>query len=159
MLIRNSVISELEDIMKVYENAKAFMRESGNFEQWIKGYPYKSLIADDIEQGNSYVCVEKEEIIGVFTFVVGIEPDYNVIEGKWTKDKDYGVIHRIGIKKRGINLGEACIRYCLKKCDYIRIDTHRLNTPMQKLLKGMGFNECGVIHLKDGSERIGYDKE
>ena len=38
MFIRNSMISETRDIMKVYKNAKAFMIESGNKDQWTSGY-------------------------------------------------------------------------------------------------------------------------
>ncbi len=159
MFIRNSMISETKDIMKVYKNAKAFMIESGNKDQWTSGYPSRKLIEEDINKGNSYVCIIDDEIVGAFTYFVGIEPSYNRINGKWTKDEAYGVLHRLGISKRGMNLGEECIRYCLKDCKYLRIDTHKANTPMRILLKKNGFNKCGVVYLNDGSERIAYDKD
>lgn len=159
MVIRNSIISETSDIMKVYVNAKAFMIETGNNDQWSGAYPSTKLIEDDINKGNSYVCIIDGEIVGAFTYFLGIEPSYKKIIGKWTKDEAYGVIHRMGISKRGMNLGKECIKYCLKDCKYLRIDTHKANTPMRKLLKNNGFNECGLVYLKDGSERIAYDKD
>ena len=43
------------------------------------------------------------------------------------------------------------------KRQYVRIDTHEDNKPMQGALKKFGFRECGVIHLERGAERIAFD--
>ncbi|HBN29292.1 MAG TPA: GNAT family N-acetyltransferase, partial [Clostridiaceae bacterium] len=40
----------------------------------------------------------------------------------------------------------------------IKIDTHRENKSMQRLLKKNGFEYCGIIYLKDKSERIAFEK-
>ena len=52
-----------------------------------------------------------------------------------------------------------CIEWCLKESGGdLRIDTHRDNIPMQKLLEKNGFVQCGIIHLSNGDERIAYEK-
>lgn len=45
-----------------------------------------------------------------------------------------------------------------KEVRSIRVDTHRDNISMQKMLLKNGFKYCGIIYLKDGSERLAYDK-
>jgi hypothetical protein len=40
----------------------------------------------------------------------------------------------------------------------IRIDTHRDNVPMLSLLDKSGFERCGIIYLKNGDERIAFQK-
>ena len=49
-----------------------------------------------------------------------------------------------------------CIR------DRIRIDTHRQNASMQRMLEKNGFAYCGIIYLQDGAEagaeRLCFDK-
>ena len=156
--IRLAKIEDLTTIMNIYENAREFMRANGNDNQWINGYPSKELITEDIYKENLYVYESEETLVGVFAFIIGNEASYNVIKGHWTKDDIYGVIHRIGITKRGINIGRECVEYCVNICKYLRIDTHADNMPMRKFLIKNGFRECGVIIIDDGSERIGYDK-
>ena len=39
MLIRNAVQKDLPQIMKIYENARSYMRKTGNPTQWSGGYP------------------------------------------------------------------------------------------------------------------------
>jgi RimJ/RimL family protein N-acetyltransferase len=40
----------------------------------------------------------------------------------------------------------------------LKIDTHRDNIPMQKVLKRNGFSECGIIYIENGDERIAFQK-
>jgi len=40
----------------------------------------------------------------------------------------------------------------------VRIDTHRDNAAMLKLLESMGFKFCGVVWLENGDERLAYQK-
>ena len=46
----------------------------------------------------------------------------------------------------------------LNNAESIRIDTHRDNIPMQKMLNKNGFIYCGIIYLLDGKERFAFEK-
>lgn len=41
--------------------------------------------------------------------------------------------------------------------DYIRIDTHEQNRPMQQALTRYGFQRCGDVVYEEGKERIAFD--
>ena len=67
MQIRRGKAEEIDKIMRIYEQARAFMRKNGNATQWDKGYPSRELILKEIEQGCQYVCEEEEAIVAVFS--------------------------------------------------------------------------------------------
>lgn len=91
MNIRKTRKEDVPVIMDLYENAKAFMRSKGNLTQWNDGYPSVEIITEDIDNGNSYVFVENDEIVGTFAFIIGEDPTYQVIEdGEWHSSKIYG---------------------------------------------------------------------
>lgn len=65
--IRKTRPAETELLMDIFEQAKRIMRKDGNMKQWTGNYPSRKLVATDIEQGNSYVCIDDNgEIIGTF---------------------------------------------------------------------------------------------
>ena len=64
MQIRRGKAEEIDKIMRIYEQARAFMRKNGNATQWDKGYPSRELILKEIEQGCQYVCEEEEGYCG-----------------------------------------------------------------------------------------------
>ena len=66
MKIQKSRIEQLNEIMALYSGARLFMKQHGNPDQWGEHYPEESMIRMDIEAGNSYVCIENEQIQAVF---------------------------------------------------------------------------------------------
>lgn len=50
------------------------------------------------------------------------------------------------------------IRLGMEQSDNIRVDTHKDNLVMQHILKKRGFRRCGIIYVKDGTERIAYQR-
>ena len=75
--IRKTEIAELGILMELFEQGKRIMRKSGNMKQWTGGYPDEELVKKDIENGNSYVCLDEEQnIVGTFTFIQGNDPTY-----------------------------------------------------------------------------------
>ncbi|MCM1555837.1 MAG: GNAT family N-acetyltransferase [Bacteroides sp.] len=142
--------------MSVYEAARSFMRKTGNGNQWINGYPSRQLIAADIAAGNSYVVEYDGRMAGVFTFIEGNDPTYDVIEGKWLHDRPYGTIHRIGSAGIVRGVADVCLAFCRSQGVSVRIDTHADNTPMLNWIKKSGFTYCGVIHVEDGSPREAF---
>lgn len=159
MTVRNATPQELEAIKEIYENAKLFMRSSGNMHQWTGDYPSRTLILRDIENGNCFVYEEDGEILGVFCLFEGPDVTYGRIDGgNWLDDSDYYVIHRIAMKAHGKGIAQKCFDYGMSKNNHLRIDTHKDNIPMQRALLKYGFQKCGIIYLELGDERIAFEK-
>jgi RimJ/RimL family protein N-acetyltransferase len=159
MEIRKTRVEDIKRVLEIYEKAIVFMRENGNSTQWINGYPSKVVIESDIKLNKSYVCIDDNEIVGTFYFEIGIEKTYlKIYEGQWLNNQEYGVIHRIAVDGKQKGIASYCINWCYEQIQNIRIDTHRNNKPMQKLLEKNGFKYCGIIYLEDGDERIAYQK-
>ena len=159
MLIRNTCLADLDEVMKIYEMARVFMRENGNKEQWGGIYPSRELIESDIADKHGYVIEDNGEIVGTFFFKIGSDPTYTKIyDGQWINDDKYGVIHRIAVKYKGRSIISEAINFCLNRVGNLKIDTHRDNLPMQRALSKHGFRYCGVIYLESGDERIAYQR-
>ena len=157
--IRKTTAGDLADVLSVYESARSFMRENGNETQWQGGYPDEELIAADIRQGYSYVCLDQDRIVGVFSLIPGEDPTYGVIVGgQWLNDHPYATVHRIAVSGGRRGAATFCMDWCFDKYRNIRVDTHRDNLPMQKLLIKKGYTYCGIIYVADGSERLAYQK-
>ena len=116
------------------------------------------MLEEDIALGRSYVVLEAGRIVGTFVFFVGHEPVYDVItNGAWHAEKPYGVIHRVASDGVTRGVGRASFDYCASQADYLRIDTHEKNRPMQQALERYGFQRCGGVTYEPGKERIGFD--
>ena len=143
--------------MRIYEAAQDFMISSGNPTQWGRTYPAKELIEQDIETGVCHVICDDNVPHGVFALFSGDEPTYSYIEnGKWLNDDEYVTVHRIASDGAVKGIFKSAIDYCKGICDNIRIDTHKSNILMQKLIEKNGFEKCGIVYVRDGSPRIAY---
>lgn len=159
MRIRKTAESDIGAVLRIYENARRFMRKTGNLNQWTGGYPGEDVLRRDIGEGRSYVCEEDGEILGTFYFMEDTEPTYlKIYGGSWKNEEPYGVVHRIAVSERGRGVAAFCLDWCFEKCRNLRIDTHRDNYPMRRALEKNGFSYCGVIHLANGDERLAYQK-
>jgi hypothetical protein len=135
MEIRRSTENDIDEIMKIFEKARKFMKDSGNPNQWKDNHPERALIESDIENNVGFVCLDEGEIVGTFMYFEGKEPNYaRIYEGQWLNDEPYGVVHRVASKtgKRGV--ASFCLNWCFEQCRNLRIDTHRDNIPMHKLV-------------------------
>lgn len=154
--IRLAIQDDLDEIEKIYAQARSFMAQNGNPTQWTNGYPRRELLEDDIRKRNLYVACQGCKLVGVFLFVIGEDPTYGYMEGgTWRSNTPYGTIHRIA--SRGGGVFAACLDFCRSKCDHIRVDTHADNKPMQHLAEKHGFSRRGIIYVADGTPRIAYD--
>lgn len=170
MKIRKTVVSDIDAVMSLFDKARKTMAEL-RIDQWQDGYPFKEDILQDIEREESYVLTDNEEIIGTFMLMKRKEPTYEKIyDGAWlTPDfSPYATVHRVTVapEKRASFAGVGASKYIV---DYIKeyaakenlsggikIDTHRGNVAMRKMLEKNGFKYCGVIYLADGNERVAY---
>jgi hypothetical protein len=156
--IRPALIEDFDIVMDIYSEARLFMHETGNINQWIDGYPSGELIFNDIMKANSYVCINPDnEIVGVFCFILGDDITYATIyDGQWLNDEPYGVIHRLAGKRKGRGVAASCLQWCFEQCCNIRVDTHRDNIVMQDILRKYGFIQCGIIYVGNGTARIAF---
>jgi len=159
MEIRKSNRNDLDKILRVYESARQYMLEHGNPSQWIGGYPKENIIQLDIENCHHYICVEDDHIGGCFAFIEGEDSTYKeIFKGKWLNNDPYAVIHRIAVLEQGKGVGSICIDWCISRCKTIKVDTHKNNISMQRLLIKKGFQLCGMIYNQWGDERLAFHK-
>jgi len=158
MTIRKTTMEDLTTVMEIYDQARAYMRKTGNPDQWKENHPPKALIEQDIKAGTSYVCLSDGEIAAVFYFNIEEDPTYAKIDGHWLDSELYGVVHRIARGSNGKGAAAFCMEWCFAKHPNIRIDTHRNNTTMLALLERLGFTGCGIIWLANGEERLAFQK-
>ncbi|VEU82705.1 GNAT family N-acetyltransferase [Acholeplasma hippikon] len=161
-MIRLATANDLKAIKEIYDDARKFIASYGS-PQWQNNYPNDEITLKDIKEKVLYVYEEKE-VLGVMA-VFDNEITYEYIEGTWLSNKPYKVIHRIATKKdkhhHGIAFKMIEFVFTDLKAKSIRIDTHKLNIPMQKLLDKLGFHYCGIIYLNqdDDKERLAYQKD
>lgn len=155
-MIRKADIKDLESILTIYRIAKQFMKDTGNPHQWSGSYPEKELLLQDIQENNLYVHEQEGKIYAVFYYRLGEDTSYQIIEGNWLNSADYGVIHRIASDQSRHHILKDSLHYCLQFCPNVRIDTHLDNHVMQEALLQLGFQYCGIIHLKNGDPRLAY---
>lgn len=157
-VIRNAEPSDYEAILNIYSIARQFMKNNGNPKQWGDNFPPVKVIEEDIALQRNYVITLDDVVIGVFAFIIGEDPTYNVIEnGCWRSDSLYGTIHRIASDGSCHGLANACFDFCLDKVNHLRIDTHAQNVPMQSAIRKYGFSERGIIYVADKTPRIAFD--
>ena len=164
LIFRKTKLNDIDIVMKIYDDARQFMRENDNPEQWEGGHPKRSMILEDIEIGRNYVCECDNEIAAVFMFEMLPDESYDKIyEGSWKNDGAYGVIHRIAVSKNmhGKGIAKACFDFCKNECisqkiKNLKIDTHEDNLPMQKALLKYGFSYCGIVYIYGVLKRMAY---
>ena len=154
---------EVEQCYQMIEEGKQFQREQG-FEQWTEDYPNLDTIRSDVAAGIGYAFKVDGVIAGYLCLDFSGEPAYNQIEGAWSADQPYGVVHRMAFsqKYRGMGLTSAAfaqIEQCCREkgVPYIQMDTDFPNKRMQHIMEKNGFRQCGVIVFQD-SGKLAYDK-
>lgn len=166
--IRQTTYGDLDILMDIFNEARYTISLLG-IDQWQDGYPSRSVIRKDIEEGRSY-CVCLDGIpCGTFVLLSDGEPTYDLIyDGQWltgNSKADYIAIHRVAISiaKRGTGIAPRIIEYAFeyaksRKKSSLRIDTHLGNTVMRRMLEKNGFTYCGVIYLESGASRVAYER-
>ena len=166
--IRKTTAADVDALIPIFDEARKTIAALG-IDQWQNGYPNREVICADIEMFQSHCVLVDGEICGTFALIEDGGPTYNnIIDGEWlTGDsrEHYFAIHRVAIsvKSRGKGISTEIINYCSEKAQKagkksLRIDTHRGNIVMRKMLEKHGFIHCGTIYLESGDERVAYEK-
>ena len=172
MEFRQSQTEDLDQIVRIAEDAKAFLQANG-VSQWQRGsYPDRALFASDIENGIGYVMADGGRVCAVCAVTFGDEPSYrHLVKGAWLTGDEaaYATIHRSAVASECRGQGVAG-RLFASVCDLaasrgvgsVRVDTHPDNTAMRSALERAGFVPCGELVLdrceEAGDPRIGYER-
>ncbi len=168
IVIRKTRREDIRAIMPIFDEARRTIATLG-IDQWQNGYPSEEVILSDIELEQSYLCELDGDVCGTFAIISCGEPTYDKIyDGHWLtgdESQDYIAIHRVAISvsSRGSGLSGKFISYAADFAKNLgrkslRIDTHRGNLVMRRMLEKNGFSYCGVIYLENGDERVAYEK-
>lgn len=166
--IRKTNISDLDSLMPIFDEARATIATLG-IDQWQNGYPEREVIINDISHSQSYLVELGGEIIATFALILDGEPDYDhIFDGEWQsgdKNKSYIAMHRVAIsvKCRGKGVSTSIVNYAVERAKALgfkslRIDTHKGNIVMRKMLSKHNFLHCGSIFLKSGAHRVAYER-
>ncbi len=166
MQIRKTKLTDIDDIMVIINDGKKYLASLGSV-QWQNGYPNESSFENDINNDESYVLVDDNDIIvGCMALSFRGESTYDVIDGAWITDRPYGVIHRIAIdnSKKGQGLANRLLEEAEKialenNILSMRIDTHEKNESMIKWITRNGFTYCGSIIVSDKTPRVAFEKK
>ena len=157
------------EVLAIWDAARESLRRHG-VDQWQGPYPGEEAFRRDLELGQAYVVLHGGEAAAVFALSMLPEPDYaNIRDGRWTEGLEACVLHRSAVAAdyRGSGLADAMIRFCEeltlekgRRC--IRVDTHRKNRAMLRLLREHGFRYRGNITIDSepdhDPERQCYEK-
>ena len=164
MEFRKSIKSDLDNIMIIIKEAQKYFKEN-NIDQWQDNYPNEETILNDINNETSYVLVKDNNIVATASISFEEEKTYKNIDGNWLTNDRYVVIHRNAVSNdyKGLRLSSTILdnakALALKNSIHsIKIDTHKDNKAMQRVLKKNNFTYCGIIYLEDNSERIAFEK-
>lgn len=173
MLVRQTLIDDIDEVMRVLADGRAAIAAFG-IDQWQAGYPFRSTIEADIEAGKSYVLVDDDEIVATYMYEANGEPTYDSIDGAWLTKGDsaqpsYACMHRVAVAegKTGKGYAKHMVHAALGQAredgfEGLRIDTHPGNLAMRGLVEGLGFEYCGMIYIAHAGEgtpdRVAYEK-
>lgn len=165
MEFRKTLKTDVDEIMNIIGQAQAYFKEQG-IDQWQNNYPNVETINNDIDSETSYVLLKDGRVVATAVVSFDGEETYNHIrDGKWLSNGEYAVMHRVAVDNnyKGLGLSSQIISYVVELCrknnvHSIKIDTHEDNISMQKLLKKNDFKYCGKINLRDGAERVAFEK-
>ncbi len=165
MKCRKATKADIHRIMEIIQDAQKYLKEN-NINQWQNNYPNAEIINLDIIKGESYVIVKDDMIVGTFALSFKDNKNYaSIYEGEWLNHGKHSTIHRVAIDAnyKGNGLASEIIKIATKISldnfvDSIRVDTHKDNVSMQRLLIKNNFKYCGIIYLDDKSQRIAFEK-
>lgn len=161
--IRKAKNTDMYEVLKIYDDARMEMKASG-INQWQKSGPGRESFLTDLANERLYVATVGKKIACVFT-LEGEDENYNkVYLGNWIWDEKYFSIHRFAVAKEFSNKGygkmvlDEIFKLAKDEVNLLRIDTHIENFKMRKLIEERGFEFRGIVIIKDGTERLCYEK-
>ena len=165
MELRLASEDDREIILKIYDDGSKKLKSLG-LDQWQgQDKPNLDNFKDLIDNNNIFVLEDHGKVVST-VIIYDFDVDYeNNLDGTWQSPKPYVALHRIGTleseRKKGygrrvIEMSESYARENNFKS--VRIDTHRGNKDMQKLLSSLSYKYVGIVYLGGKNERLAFEK-
>lgn len=156
-MIRLGKKSDLDNILKLVEEAKGIMKEQDNH-QWDDQYPLMEHFEEDIAKDYLYVLEENDHIYGFIVIDQNQAEWYDDINWPINRDNAY-VIHRLTGSKDYKGAATELFQYVIdlvknRGVNIILTDTFALNKPAQGLFAKFGFHKVGEQQM----DYAPYDK-
>ena len=160
MTIRRATMNDMQTVLRLYKDARKYMRSQGNSLQWGPSDMPEDSVITDLQRGQLFLGVdEADRPHYVFAFLLGIDHTYRKIkDGAWPNDAPYGTIHRVASDGTQRDVIGQVTAFCSKTIGNLRCDTHEMNEKMKTALERNGFVRCGIILEPDGTERVAYQR-
>ena len=166
---RPATLDDMPDIMHIVEDARRSLKRF-HVDQWQGEYPNEQVFLADMARGECFAVTHGGEVAAVFVLSTLEQENYaKITDGKWTADMAYCVLHRsaVSAKYRGSGMAEFMMK-CVERqaaegfgLRCIRVDTHRKNKAMQRLLRESGYRYRGNVLIDDAGHdpaRQAYEK-
>ncbi len=160
-MIRKAEISELPVIKSLTGACAEAMIEREIF-QWNAHYPSREKLETDIRNGELYIFLKKEKILGIIVITETMDEEYVPIE--WLTKTDSNLyIHRLathpsvwgqGYARKLMDFAEDYARNQNYKS--IRLDTFSQNKRNQKFYESRGYQRLGKIYFPKQSDHPFY---
>ena len=156
VIVRLGQEEDVEGIMKIVKAVVPMMQASGNF-QWDEVYPSEAAFRKDVEIGQCYVAEKthedgSQEIVGVAALTEDQSEEY--ADCGWDLGIPAVVPHRLAVSPTCHRQGIAAKLYAKgdelareRGYDRVRVDTNKLNVPMNKTIQAAGYVYAGEISL------------
>ncbi len=162
MKLRKAVYGDIEELMRVFSQARMAQRRAG-FMQWDDGYPSADVLRSDIDNSIGFVLDDCGKIAG-YVAIATKDCEYDRHPELWDVTASYAVLHRIALSDgyRGRRLSgelfDLAERHAFGKgACFVRIDTGVENKPMQHILSKRGYAKLGCVDFIWG-ERLACEK-
>ena len=161
--VRKGKEEDIPSIMKIVNAVIPLMQASGNF-QWDEVYPNKEAFSNDVKIGQCYVAVSKEteDILGVAALTEDQSPEY--ADAGWDLSIPAIVPHRLAVSPDCRRQGIAATLFAKadelaaeRGYNRVRVDTNKVNEPMNLTIKKSGFMFAGEINLSTKPKEMRFN--
>ena len=158
-------LQDMADLMLIADEAGEFLHSRhADMDQY--SIPSPGVFRRDITAGNCWLFTCEGESAGCMALSTEPEPDYEAIEGAWlTNGAPYSTLRRVAVRDffHGRGLADEMLQLaedlsCGRGMTSVRTDIAGDNVGMRRLLEAHGYVRCGALRLRNGTERIGYEK-
>lgn len=152
---------DVEKIMAIIKAVVPLMQAAGNF-QWDDVYPTEAAFREDISNNQCWVVVKDDVLLGVTALTEDQSPEY--ADCGWDLSIPSIVPHRMAVSPDARRQGVAAMMYAkaeelAKERGYsrVRVDTNKLNGPMNATIVKAGFSHSGEINLSTKPKEMRFN--
>ena len=139
-----------------YHQVVRYLEENVNYPHWNADHPSDESIAQAIDSGLQYICLDNGEIVGAVVLSEDPEGLYDI--GKWSRELKLGeflIVHVLAVSPDHLHkgVGDFMVKECIelaKNKGYraVRLDVVPGNTPAVRLYEKNGFTYAGSGDLQ-----------